>query len=331
MRRGNGDGEGPDGGEGAFDVSGDDFGGGSGDSSTRFVQWNRDIERVLRGWADQARCYSALHAMCVASFERWNAAVITPALAVVGLTGASNLGVGGLLPMTAQTAWVIGALTTVAAAIVALARIRRWDKRAEEHRSAAVSWGKLQRRMQTELSMAPEQRSACYELTKYARAEFDSLEETQPVIPDTIIKAFNAITTDPAVLKPDVCAGIRPTQVFTPTLVQPPPFTPPPPPLNGASTAARLPTRSDGELAGLSSRGWSAERDVGGRRRSPPQARRAAGGGERGGGGGGGWSAGRAVGAAGGGGGGAVGWGGAAAPAVDFEGAGAHSAIAVEP
>ena len=61
----------------------------------------------------------------------------------------------------------------------------------EAHRTAGVSWGKLQRNMAIELALDPCRRAIQSDFLKLSRAEYDRLIEAGPIIDDSVITEFN--------------------------------------------------------------------------------------------------------------------------------------------
>jgi hypothetical protein len=62
----------------------------------------------------------------------------------------------------------------------------------EAHRGAAISWGKLYRKISVELALARPLREKCMDFILVCRSEMDRLTEQSPIIPDDILKKFKS-------------------------------------------------------------------------------------------------------------------------------------------
>ena len=83
----------------------------------------------------------------------------------------------------------------------------------EAHRSASISYGKLNRIINNELALRRDQRSNSLEFLKVVRSEQDRLENTAPSILPHIIKRFNAQFSESDIEKPEVAGDLDKTSI----------------------------------------------------------------------------------------------------------------------
>ena len=158
----------------------------------RDCPWGIQEEKLLAKWADKAACYRWLHDESEKKYSRLNMVVTLPVIVLSTLTGTANFGLGSTVPANFQTSaqLTIGGFSLVTGIISTIANYLRYAQKMEAHRGAAISWGKLYRKISVELSLGRAQREPCMDFILVCRSELDRLTEQSPMIPDDILAIF---------------------------------------------------------------------------------------------------------------------------------------------
>ena len=179
--------------------------------------WTPEQEELLAEWSDKGLCYRWLHDKTEKKYTRLNAMFTIPTIVLSTLTGAASVGLDTFVPIDFQknAQGIVGGVSILTGIIGTVANFLRYAQGMEAHRSAGVSWGKLQRRIAVELALAPPQRTECSDFLKICRAEMDRLIEQSPTIPDDIVSQFEIQFRGVRdVKRPEVCNTLEHTRIF---------------------------------------------------------------------------------------------------------------------
>jgi len=156
--------------------------------------WGIQEEKLLAKWADRSACYRWLHDEAEKKYSRLNMILTIPVIILSTLTGTANFGLGSTVPSNFQTVAQlgIGGVSLFTGIISTIANYLRYAQRMEAHRGAAISWGKLYRKISVELALARSLREKCMDFVLVCRSEMDRLTEQSPTIPDDILKKFKS-------------------------------------------------------------------------------------------------------------------------------------------
>ena len=180
--------------------------------------WTRQLETLSAEWADKAACYKWMHEKSDLLLNSWNLVFTIPVILLSTLTGTANFGVTSLIPNEAYIKYanaVIGGISLLAGLISTVANFLRYAQASEAHRVAAISWGKFQRFISTELALHPNERMDAMSFLKMGRVELDRLIEQSPIIPQSIISAFEKEFGKKTDLKrPEIVGGLEHTKFF---------------------------------------------------------------------------------------------------------------------
>jgi len=180
--------------------------------------WDTHLETLAAEWADKAGCYRWMHEKTETRYVRYNMYLTIPVIVLSTLTGTASFGFESLLsdPCKPQyTAAVIGGVSLITGMISAMGNFLRYAQSSEAHRIAAISWGKFNRFVTTEMALHPNERMDSMSFVKSARLEIDRLIEQSPLIPDSTIKEFKKeFKTNPNLVFPEIAGGLQHTKVF---------------------------------------------------------------------------------------------------------------------
>ena len=180
------------------------------------VEWNDTLEILLKSEAEKALCLRWAHNYAHKHCARMYSRLALPVIVLGTLSGSASLGGESLMPW-AGAGVIIGFTTLVVSMLNVVQAHFGFSRRAEGHRVASLSYGRLNKFLTIELSLPRAQRVAAGALLKFMREEIDRLNETAPVLPDTAIAAFKTTHAAAAVAKPDDLNGLDPVNLLAHT------------------------------------------------------------------------------------------------------------------
>lgn len=178
--------------------------------------WGDSEEILLAEWSDKAACYRWLHDRTEKKFRGYNLALTIPVIILSTLTGTANFGMSSIFPPGLQPVAQlgVGGVSLITGMITTIANFLQYAQGMEAHRSAGISWGKLQRKISVELALPRIQRENCMDFLLVCRSELDRLIESSPTIPEDIIAAFEKTFKAVIISKPEVCNNLEKTKIY---------------------------------------------------------------------------------------------------------------------
>ena len=178
--------------------------------------WTDECESLLAEWSEKASCYRWLHGRCEKRYRKWYYSFSIPVIILSTLTGAANVGMDSFVPQESKSiaSAIVGGLNIFAGIVSTLQNFLKVAEYMEGHRIAGISWGKLQRNIAIELALDPSRRVLQNDFLKLARAEYDRLIESGPIIDDKIINEFNKKFKNYEVSKPSICNGLDKCNIY---------------------------------------------------------------------------------------------------------------------
>ena len=175
--------------------------------------WSEEIESLLSEWGEIATCYAYLHNFSQRKYKRKYHHMKVPIIILSTLTGTANFATDSYVPKDYQQGFSagVGSLNLFCGILGTLLSFLRYSEIYEGHRLSALSWSKLGRAIEIELSLQDKKRKPCRDFLKVCRAEYDNLLESSPSIDLDIIGMFNKKFNEkyPDVRKPIICNGLK--------------------------------------------------------------------------------------------------------------------------
>tara|TARA_S200002703_G_scaffold51563_1_gene44781 strand:- start:9310 stop:10044 length:735 start_codon:yes stop_codon:yes gene_type:complete len=175
--------------------------------------WSEEIEDLLSEWGEIAMCYAYLHNFSHRKYRKKHHHLQIPIIILSTLTGTANFATESYIPEDFQKGFSagVGTLNIVCGILGTLASFLKYAETMEASRISALSWSKLGRAIEIELSIHDKKRKPCRDFLKVCRAEYDNLLESSPNIDLDIITMFNKKFNHkyPNVRKPIICNGLK--------------------------------------------------------------------------------------------------------------------------
>lgn len=171
-------------------------------------EWTSGGELLLKAWVEKGSCMNWMHGWASDGASRTNTMLtmpvimLTSATTMIGTSAASSAGGASEPAMLAITV-----MSLASAMAGAAAKVLKTAERAEEHRAAALAWGRYLRRFKMQLSLYAEERAPMRETLEKAKSEYDSLMEQFPFVPPYVVRDFERRHKAYKGARPDLTSG----------------------------------------------------------------------------------------------------------------------------
>ena len=182
-------------------------------------EWSPEIEDLLSEWGEVAMCYQYLHNYSQRKYRAKYHNLQIPIIILSTLTGTANFATDSYVPEHLQHGFSagVGTLNIACGVLGTLLAFLKYAEIYEGHRISALSWSKLGRAIEIELSLQDKKRKPCRDFLKVCRSEYDNLLESSPNIDLDIINMFNKKFEGKYkdVKRPIICNGLKAIKPFT--------------------------------------------------------------------------------------------------------------------
>lgn len=151
--------------------------------------WNDELEDLMQSWGEKAAGNRELHDNASSVWKKFGEKLSLPVIIFTTLSGVSNFGAANVEDPQFWM-YTIGSINILAAILASLSKFYKPDERAQLHSSTARNFGSFFRNMTVELGMAREDRMNSEELCRWAKHEYDRIQNEAPTIPGNIIEDF---------------------------------------------------------------------------------------------------------------------------------------------
>lgn len=176
------------------------------------IDYNDDLERVLKEHAEECESLSILHRSSYEKFNRLSTAINIPIVVLSSAIGFATgidigydkmniiLGVGGVF---------IGIIKTVDSYF-------QLAKRAESHRMCSLQFMQISKKIQIELALTRDQRISAKDMLQLIKTDIKNLQDIAPLIDFDVVKSYNEkYSKYRKVKKPNFVNGLTEVKVNT--------------------------------------------------------------------------------------------------------------------
>jgi len=178
--------------------------------------WTEEVEALLAQWSEKASCWRWLYGRAEKKYRYKYYMFSIPVIILSTLTGTANFGMDSYVPENSKqfATAVVGGLNLFAGLLSTLQNFLKVAEGMESARNSCVSWGKLQRSIQIELSLDTKRRQNSHDFLKICRSEYDRLTEQSPIVDDDIIDEFKKKFKEYEISKPSICNGLDKCDIY---------------------------------------------------------------------------------------------------------------------
>jgi len=191
------------------------------------IVWNSAIENLVKSLGEKALSLSWLHNRSEKHYNYYNNCLAIPAIVLSSITAT----LGGTFAGDKTFSYVTTIISTIVSVITTLNSYFVFAKRAESHRMTAISYSKLYLQINIELSLPRAKRMNVKDFLKVVSEQIQRLNEIQPQVADTVIKAYNLKFKDepPTISRPEITNGLVDIKIYEEEKIEMPlPPVPPP-------------------------------------------------------------------------------------------------------
>jgi hypothetical protein len=187
--------------------------------NTILSKWSEADEELLKEWADHAVCYRWLHEHSHKKYNTIYTKLNIPIIMISTITGTANFAQGKIVDEKTRdyVAMIIGFFSISAGILATVLSFFKISEKKEQHNNCAKLWDKLHRNIQVEMVKPPSERMAKKTMMDITKKEYDRLVDDSPIIPDDVIKVFNATFKNDEVLahinKPNILNVFQPIRI----------------------------------------------------------------------------------------------------------------------
>jgi len=180
------------------------------------IKWTKFTEDMLARWCDQAKCFEWMHTEAFSTCDMKSRLIIISSNILTAVSGITNVIAGGSSVGGVSLAYVFGSLSILVSITNMLQEKLGYGTAAIEHRQYATMWGIIRRKIEEEVSVAPEARIECGTFLKMVRQDInkvsmDGSTKIPKYIRNLCYKKFSQIIDFDI---PDICGGMEHTKVF---------------------------------------------------------------------------------------------------------------------
>jgi len=179
------------------------------------VTWNPELDRLLAGWCDQAKCFEWMHNESYAICDKSTKLYIVAINCIAAISGVSNIIAGSYSWNGFQLAWVFGGLSILGSTLNILQDKLGYSQQGILHKRFAGSWAVLISKLEEILILPYSARQDCKACLKFIKADMNQAKlEGNSLLPLTIRQAcYERFGKIQHFDLPDICGQLEHTRI----------------------------------------------------------------------------------------------------------------------
>jgi len=184
------------------------------ESSTKLT-WNPELDRLLAGWCDQAKCFEWMHTQAYAACDTSAKTYMIIINSISAISGVSNIIAGSYSWNGFQLAWIFGGLSILGSTLNILQDKLGFSQNGLLHKRLVGSWAVLISKLEELLILPYSARQDCKACLKFIKADMNQAKLEggsllSPKIRQACYERFGKIQDFDI---PDICGQIEHTRV----------------------------------------------------------------------------------------------------------------------
>jgi len=177
------------------------------------IQYNNDLEQLLKEQAEQAESYSILHNLSHEKYQFRSNIINIPVIvlsSVIGLLTGMNIKNDDMFIILSTGSIFVSVIKSIDSYF-------QLQKRAEGHRICGLTFSQISKKIQIELSLTREQRQNPKDMLTLIKTDLKNLFDISPIIDPDIISKYNDLYADETeVSKPPITNGLTRVKINIP-------------------------------------------------------------------------------------------------------------------
>lgn len=179
------------------------------------IQYNNDLELLLKEQAEQAESYSILHNLSHEKYQFRSNIINIPVIilsSVIGLLTGMNIQNDDMFIILSTGSIFVSVIKSIDSYF-------QLQKRAEGHRLCGLTFSQISKKIQIELSLARDQRQNPKDMLGLIKTDLKNLFDISPIIDPDIVERYNVLYKDETgVSKPPITNGLTKVKINQPEI-----------------------------------------------------------------------------------------------------------------
>jgi hypothetical protein len=168
------------------------------------IEYNRDVENILKTNAEECESLSILHRF---SYEKYNERSNYINIPVIILSSAIGFATGVEIGYDKMNI-ILGIGSIFVGIIKSIDTYFQLGKRAESHRLCSLQFGQINKKIAIELALPRSQRINAKDMLSLIKTDIKNLNDIAPLIDEDVITKYNLRYTETHVSKPNMVNGL---------------------------------------------------------------------------------------------------------------------------
>jgi hypothetical protein len=179
------------------------------------IRWTVKLEEYFASTGEKAHCLSWVHKRSEQMYSSRRTWIDLPVIVGSGVIAFLNAGSSSMFDDARVSSIALGVGSLAVGVLNTLGSYFGWAKRSEGHRISAIHYSKLYRFITVELSLPREERMSPHDFLKYVKDQYDRLQEISPLIPQNVIREFQAkFKNETEISKPEEANGLEKITIY---------------------------------------------------------------------------------------------------------------------
>ena len=187
-----------------------------GGASTAALQWDSNIDLLLAGWCDNAKCFEWMHTEAHSIFESRAKHYMIIMNCLTAVAGLSNIITGGAQIGSFQIAWVFGGISVLVSTLNVIQDKLGYQQASALHKKSANEWATIRAKITEVLTIPYAGRKDCKTFMRYIKTDIQqaTLEGNSSIPKELRVACYNRFKTIPEFEIPEICGQMEHTRVF---------------------------------------------------------------------------------------------------------------------
>jgi len=179
------------------------------------ITYTDDFEQLLKEEAEKAESMSILHNYAYIRYNTFSIYINIPVIVLSSI-------IGFLSPLVLfnEQSIMLGAMSVFVAILKTIDNYFDYTKRSEAHRLTSLSYMKISKYIQIQLSLEKDVRIKAKDLLDIITNDLQALKDSEPLIHKIIIKQYNQRYKDEDTTKPAICNGLTHIKINKKSLIE---------------------------------------------------------------------------------------------------------------
>ena len=186
------------------------------DQTSGSVTWDPNIDLLLAGWCDNAKCFEWMHTEAHSIFESRARQYMIIMNSLTAVAGLSNIIAGGTQIGTFQVSWIFGGLSILVSTLNIIQDKLGYQQASALHQKSANEWATIRAKITEVLTIPYAGRKDCKTFLRYIKADIQAatLEGNSSIPKEIRVACYNRFKSIPEFEIPEICWQMEHTRVF---------------------------------------------------------------------------------------------------------------------